>query len=276
MTNIKKGDQYACERGCGTFTVDEFFLCPKCLQVVPSNLEHTLNNIKPIIHRILTRLQIRIQKIEKEDPQKYYEFILCDRLRTLIIQLFYNLTLQQEGMTPQEIDESLDQQTAEIKYLAEFFQKMQKLTGIGFPLTIKSRDSYLKNYEAYMTKTFHGECIFQIDSYFRLLNNDYEIAKDNNEKLERITSKILKETIKQLDCCFDKLKNPISALAEIRNTYHNNDIPDNNLRFTINGKHVFKLEKGKPHHFMTLFHVLYLLEKSLPILENIMDNKNKL
>lgn len=271
---MKIGDKHSCENGCKQFTVDEFFLCPKCLQVVPISLSDILNNIKPIVWRILARIQTRSTKIENENPQKDYERTLYNILKTLLIQMINNLTLQQESMDSEEIYESSDNETKEIKYCKEFFQKMHDKTGIGFPLTIKSLNSYLHNYEAYMTKSFHGECIFQFDSYFRSLNNDFKIAKDKNNKLEKRTSVILKETMRKIEKNFDPLKSPILALAEIRNTYHSNSIPDKDNNFKI-CCYNFKLEEGKEHHYITLFHVLYLLEKSIQILEYIMDSKDK-
>ena len=146
---------------------------------------------------------------------------------------------------------------------------MNTLTGVGIGSTHKDLENYIHNSQVFTTKSFHCECTFAIDGYLRAIDREYNGA--NNTK----TSVILKEIINKIDPPFDKVQSPISALAEIRNTYHNDAISDNDECFRIDS-YLFKLEKDKPHHFMTLFHVFYLLEKSWSVLEQIMDNKYKL
>lgn len=247
--NLKVGDNWKCVICGEPFTIDQFFLCPKCLQEVPTNLTHTFLNTKPIIDRLL----IRFQSQESENNGCTYR-ILCqlyDRLRTLTMQLTYNQWLNHKGLSSFEI--------------SALKEKIKEELNWDINYTSENIEGFVGNFLTYETTTYHGECTFAIDWFLQEINSIHSIVDDSRFS----SAKITKAVLKKINSPLTEKENPLRALAEIRNTYHNNMISTKNKCFEIDDKYSFILKEGIPHHYVTLFHILFLLEQSLPILENI-------
>lgn len=248
---LQIGQTQKCRKCDKTFSIDENFLCPYCLDALPTTLFHTFIYTKPIIESLLKTIEKIIKGIRKISIGFDILIQFYDRVHVLLIQLSFNQLLKCVSFENQDGKE-----------LRSFYKKIYN---IPVPSTDKQMANLIQNTKIYETTSFYGECVFAIDTFFHRINKIININPDDR------TAKILKTILKKTNNSLLDENNPIKAILEIRHTFHNNGVPNKSKCFKIKN-YSFKLENGKQHHYTTLFHILFLLEQSIVLFETLVIN----
>lgn len=250
----KIGDNFVClKRKCKhKFKIDKYFFCPKCLKSVPLNLDDDLNHVYPLLKKFIQICQTKSTEFtnNSDNEKRFYDVFVI-----ILSQFVINRTIQNKYMGNLSVN--------------EYRSKILQDTGIDLHLSFDNMSKYLENVLAFYTLTFHSECIFVMDTYFRKINQKYELISDSNH-----SAKLLKAIYDKINEPFDPVKNPIRALFEIRNTYHDGNVSKHNQCFKID-RCLFKLRKNVKHNYSTMSHIVFLLERCFPILEKITLSINK-